>query len=211
MKTVFVSGGTCRVGKAIAETLMADGWNVITSSHRADSGADIICDFTKDGAAGYLCGELELILRGAYLNAVVNNASLFTGEDKDVYRVGFEMPKKRVEHVCSVQKELSVVNILDADIIDSSRKAHNSYEKSKLDLAKYTLCSKNESLCRLRMNGVALGPVLPPVGVHVKASATPLGRPTLQSVAEAVMFLLGAKYTSNCIIPVSGAPVNFGN
>jgi hypothetical protein len=118
------------------------------------------------------------------------------------------MPKKIVEHFCSVQKELSVVNVLDADIIDFSREARNSYEKSKLDLAKYTLYSKQEMSCRLRMNGVALGPVLPPVGVYVKASATPLGRPTLQSVAEAVMFLLGAKYTSNCIIPVSGASVN---
>lgn len=204
MRTVLVTGGTCRVGRAISRRLAENGWNVIASSHRSGSGADVICDFTRDGALEHMFGEIERILRGAHPDAVVNNAALFTGEDDDVYKVGFEAPKRIVEFFSAGRAALSVVNILDADLTDVSCEPRNSYEKAKRDLMEFTLNPAGVSSCALRMNAVALGPVLPPAGVHVKAKATPLGRPTLQAAADAVKFLLDAEYTSGCIIPVSG-------
>ena len=56
----------------------------------------------------------------------------------------------------------------------------------------------------LRVNAVAPGPVLAPEGVREKAGDTPLGRPTVEAVAEAVAFLLDAESTTGCTIPVDG-------
>ena len=42
MKSVLVTGGTVRIGKAISDRLASDGWRVVTASHRADAGADIV-------------------------------------------------------------------------------------------------------------------------------------------------------------------------
>ena len=49
--TVLVTGGTCRIGKAIGDTLRNAGWNVLTSSHREDSGADFIQDLSDPSGA----------------------------------------------------------------------------------------------------------------------------------------------------------------
>ena len=50
-RTVLVTGGTCRIGKAIVDTLRNAGWNVLTSSHREDSGADFIQDLSDPSGA----------------------------------------------------------------------------------------------------------------------------------------------------------------
>ena len=61
-KVVLVTGGTVRLGLAIAERLRAAGWRVITSSHRPDSGADIIADLSEPfGAAKLFSAVLELL------------------------------------------------------------------------------------------------------------------------------------------------------
>ena len=54
MKSVLVTGGTVRLGKAIADRLCAEGWRVITSSHRADAGADIVADLAEPMGAAKL-------------------------------------------------------------------------------------------------------------------------------------------------------------
>ena len=62
MKTVLVTGGTIRLGRAIAERLRADGWRVITSSHRADAGADIVADLSEPmGAAKLYAAALQML------------------------------------------------------------------------------------------------------------------------------------------------------
>ena len=73
MKTALVTGGTTRLGAAIAARLRADGWRVLASSHRPDAGADVVADLAQPGAADALfaaCGPLD---------ALVNNAALFRG------------------------------------------------------------------------------------------------------------------------------------
>ena len=52
MRTALVTGGTRRLGRAIADRLRADGWRVLTSSHRADAGADFVADLAER-ALGY--------------------------------------------------------------------------------------------------------------------------------------------------------------
>jgi NAD(P)-dependent dehydrogenase (short-subunit alcohol dehydrogenase family) len=74
MKTVLVTGGTSRIGKAIADKLRADGWRVLTSSHRADSMADITADLSGPmGAAKLYLRALEI---APDICAIVNNAAV---------------------------------------------------------------------------------------------------------------------------------------
>ena len=71
-RTVLVTGGTKRIGKAISDALRADGWRVITSSHRADAGADIVADLAEPlGAAKLYSACLRMLGGIAYLRLLI--------------------------------------------------------------------------------------------------------------------------------------------
>ena len=80
MKSVLITGGTVRLGRAIAARLRAEGWRVITSSHRPDAGADIVADLAEPRSAAKLYAATLQMLGGMPPDALVNNAALFTGD-----------------------------------------------------------------------------------------------------------------------------------
>ena len=55
--TAVVTGGTTRIGLAVAGRLRAGGWQVLTSSHRTDAGADIVADLSEPAGAARLYAE----------------------------------------------------------------------------------------------------------------------------------------------------------
>ena len=77
--TVLVTGGTCRIGKAIADTLRDAGWNMLTSSHRKDSGADFIQDLSDPFGPVKLYSAVLAVAPDDFC-AIVNNAALFRGD-----------------------------------------------------------------------------------------------------------------------------------
>ena len=207
MKSVLVTGGTVRLGKAIAERLRADGWRVITSSHRADAGADIVADLTKPLGAAKLYAAALQMLGGTPPDALVNNAALFVGDPETVRAVGLDAPKKLTMMMAGREEGVgAVVNILDAAAHDGNRRqsaASDGYRDAKRELRAFTLSSAMMFAATLRVNGVAPGPVLAPTEVHEKAGETLLvRRPTPEDVAEAVAYLLGAESVTGTIIPV---------
>ena len=207
MKSVLVTGGTVRLGKAIAERLRADGWRVITSSHRADAGADIVADLTEPLGAAKLYAAALQMLGGTPPDALVNNAALFVGDPETVRAVGLDAPKKLTMMMAGREEGVgAVVNILDAAAHDGNRRqsaASDGYRDAKRELRAFTLSSAMMFAATLRVNGVAPGPVLAPTEVHVKAGETLLvRRPTPEDVAEAVAYLLGAESVTGTIIPV---------
>ena len=104
MRTVLVTGGTVRLGKAIADHLRAAGWRVLTSSHRPGSGADIIADLSEPmGAAKLYAGCINL-LGGDPPDALVNNAALFTGDEAAMASVNLEAPRKLVMMMAGREK-----------------------------------------------------------------------------------------------------------
>ena len=211
MKSVLVTGGTVRLGEAIAERLRAEGWRVITSSHRADAGADIVADlFEPMGAAKLYAAALQ-ILGGMPPDALVNNAALFTGDEAAIRAVGLEAPKKLTMMMAGREVGVgAVVNVLDsvtlgagmlrgADAGDPRR----PYLDTKRELQAFTLSSAMMFAATLRVNGVAPGPVLAPTEVHEKAGEMLLDRrPTADDVATAVSYLLSAEAVTGVIIPV---------
>lgn len=207
MKTVLVTGGTTRLGAAIVERLRADGWRVVTSSHRADAGADLVADLSDPAGPARLYADCLGLLDGNPPEALVNNAALFRGPDETLRRLDFEAPKKLTMMMAGREEGVgAVVNILDAAAHDGNRRqsaASDGYRDAKRELRAFTLSSAMMFAATLRVNGVAPGPVLAPTEVHEKAGATLLvRRPTPEDVAEAVAYLLGAESVTGTIIPV---------
>ena len=205
MKTALVTGGTTRLGLAISERLRADGWRVIASSHRADSGADIVADLSRPGGAASLYAEALRILGGNPPDALVNNAALLVGDDAAVESVNLSSPMKLTTLMAGRETGTgAVVNVLDADPRAMQNVRSPRYAATKEALEEYTCKSAAMFAATLRVNAVAPGPVLAPVGVREKAGETLVGRPAPDDVAEAVAFLLRANATTGAVVPVDG-------
>lgn len=206
MKSVLVTGGTRRLGAAIAAALRKRGWRVLVSSHRPESGADIIADLSlPSGAAKLYLKAQEL---APDLSAIVNNAALFTGDAGAMRAVNVEAAKKltvmlagREDAVCSV------VNVLDAEVLGGGGAAASQtkevYLETKREMLEYTRKSACLFAQTLRVNAVAPGPVMAPEHVHEKAGETLLERrPSPEDVAAAVAFLLETDSVTGAVVPV---------
>ena len=206
MRSVLVTGGTTRLGLAIAGRLRSSGWRVVTSSHRADAGADLVADLSDPLGAARLYAQCLRLLGGNPPDALVNNAALYTGADEAVECVNLVAPQKLTMLMAGREAGRgAVVNVLDCRVLGSGPCGDGgAYERSKRGLLGYTRRSAAMFAETLRVNAVAPGPVFAPVGVREKAGETPLGRPTGEDVAAAVEFLLDASSTSGCVIPVDG-------
>ena len=204
MKTVLVPGGTVRLGKAIAERLRTDGWQVLTSSHRVDAGADFVADLSVPHGAERLYAAVLQRLGGEPPDALVNNAALFAGDDAAVFAVGFDAPKQLTLLMAGRTSGVgAVVNVLDASVEKPGSATGEAYRAAKRELRSFTLSSARTLSATLRVNAVAPGPVLAPPGVRERAGAMLLARrPQLGDVAAAVAYLLAAEATTGCVIPV---------
>ena len=202
LKSVVVTGGTVRLGKEIADFLENEGWRVVRSSHRMESGAQIVADLSDADGADKLFDEACRIL-GCVPDALVNNASLFSLGDDDFSLINLRSPMRLTELMALRRDSVgAIVNILDTRIL--GREALTPYEKDKAALCAFTLESARKYAGVLRVNAVAPGPVMLPQSVSEKAGVMPFGRPEPADVASAVSFLLSAKSTTGVIIPVDG-------
>ena len=201
--TVLVTGGTCRIGKAIADTLRNAGWNVLTSSHREDSGADFIQDLSEPSGAVKLYSAALAAAPDDFC-AIVNNAALFRGDPAILEAVNLTAPRKLTMLLAGREGvKCSVVNILDAKLLGPSLPEDSAYAKTKRNLLADTRKYAALFAETLRVNAVAPGPVLPPEGVHEPAGETLLSsRPAPEDVASAVLYLLGAESVTGTVIPV---------
>lgn len=206
MRSVLVTGGTTRLGLAIAGRLRSSGWRVVTSSHRADAGADLVADLSDPLGAARLYAQCLRLLGGNPPDALVNNAALYAGADEAVECVNLVAPQKLTMLMAGRETGRgAVVNVLDCRALgEGPCGGGGAYERSKRGLLDYTRRSAAMFAETLRVNAVAPGPVFAPVGMREKAGETPLGRPTGEDVAAAVEFLLDAAATSGCVIPVDG-------
>ena len=204
-RTVLVTGGTVRLGAAIAARLRAGGWRVVSSSHRAGSGADAVADLSDPAGAARLYAAVCSLLGGRPPDALVNNAALFSGDEAAMEAVNLEAPKKLTMMMAGREEGRgAVVNVLDCRILGGADAGEGPYARTKRALMEYTVKSAAMFADTLRVNAVAPGPVLAPEGVREAAGETPLGRPAPGDVAEAVAFLLDAAATSGCVVPVDG-------
>lgn len=212
MKTVLVTGGTIRLGKCIADHLRETGWRVLTTSHRPDAGADFCCDFSSLDNLPALMEAVRRKLDGRLPDALVNNAALYRpspGQEESscaIATVNCEVPVRLARWLGTEPAGgvRSVVDVLDAAILaDETPADKGTYGASKRRLAQGLPALARELAPHVRVNAVAPGCVLSPVGVREKAAPRLLDHPpTAADVAQAVAFLLANEALTGVVLPV---------
>ncbi len=226
--TVLVTGGARRIGRAICKTLAAAGWRVLVHA-RADADPDALALAEEIGGRAFF-EDLSATLGPARLfnavcaaepqiSAIVNSAAVFSlsaelppEEDSRIMAVNSVAPEKLMtmlalrmmtndENGPSLPRMGSVVNILDCRIL--SAEPSTPYERSKAALLAAQKRIAMQFASFIRVNAVAPGPVLAPVGVHEKAGEMLLEhRPAVEDVADAVAYLLSAQAVTGAVLPV---------
>lgn len=212
---VLITGAAKRVGAELARTFASAGAHVLVHCNRSREEAERLVEELGGEKAGHgvVCCDLsspenlpELMEQlPEDLSVLVNNASVFLREDIEKeslesaerqFAINFWSPVElmRLFFEKSTVPELSVVNLLDQAIRKTPRDSF-SYLLSKKSLAEATRAAALHYAPRMRVNGLAPGPVFPPPGLeHLRMEKTlktiPLGRPVNPNdLAEACLFL----------------------
>ena len=222
-RTAIVTGASKRVGRVIAEALLADGWAVVAHVHR--QGDDI-----PGGAIG-VAADLadpdcaERMFAGAAglppVRLLVNNAARFAPDSLG----GFD-PRELDAHIAVnlrapvlLTKQLAerhdggdalVVNLLDAKLA-APNPDFFSYTLSKQALAGFTeLAARALAPQRLRVNGIAPALMLRSPGqdegnFRAMHGFNPLALGVEpEDVVEALRYLIGAKAVTGQVITIDG-------
>ena len=215
--SVLITGAAQRVGAVLVRTFAAAGARVIIHCNQSVAEANALLEEIGGENAGHsvLCCDLSKpenipamfndIPRD--VSILINNASIFNRQGilhenlptaKAQFDLNFWAPVElmRTFYQHSTPSELAVVNLLDQAIVKTAADSF-SYSLSKKALAEATRCAALQFAPRMRVNGLAPGPVFPPRGLeHLKMEKTlktlPLGRPVNpRDLADACLMLAG--------------------
>lgn len=219
----LVTGGARRIGRAIALALAGAGYGV--AIHHRGSAAEAQALAAEiagaGGRAAALAAELSregesaaLVGRAAEavgpLDVLVNNASVFERDEADTVTaegwdrhmaVNLRAPfllAQAFARALPEGVEGNIVNLLDQRV-ENPTPHFISYTLSKSGLATLTRTLALAWAPRIRVNGIAPGPVLPSARqteaqFRRQAGATPLGRPVdVGDIARGVLFILEAR------------------
>jgi NAD(P)-dependent dehydrogenase (short-subunit alcohol dehydrogenase family) len=224
----LVTGAARRIGHAIALELAADGWNIALHYHRSAAAAESLAkeigrlgrkavlaeiDLAKSEHVAKLIPSLVAEL--GPLTALVNNASLFEPDANDPigalhHAINAEAPRLLSE---ALYKQMpggttgAIVNLLDGMPPETGMDAYN---KSKAALKADTLSMALRFAPRVRVNGIAPGPILPSARQserHFQAqiAATPLKTCiSPEDIARAARFLLSSPAITGEILRIDG-------
>lgn len=218
-KSALVTGGSRRIGAAICRELAARGVRVVVHYRHAELEAIALNRALGHGVfsvRGDLANpaEREWVFREAAewmgrVDILVNNAALFArdgdADEAHLRAVNLEAPLHLAQWVAAQPGGGCVIQMLDARIARPEVGPFHSYAATKRALAESVARLAREYAPRVRVNGVAPGPVLAPEGVRELAGAIPLERrPTPEDVARAVAFLAESEAVTGQILFVDG-------
>lgn len=214
---VLITGGAKRVGAEIARAFAKAGSRIVLHCRNSKEEARALLNEIGGESAGHMIVEADLSQPENIpaffqklpddLAVLVNNASVFRrknmkeetlAEAKEQFDMNFWTPAELIREFYkhSAAQELAVVNLLDQAIVKTPQD-NFSYSLSKKALAELTRCAALQYAPRMRVNGVAPGPVFPPPGLEnsrmEKTLRTiPLGRPVNpRDLADSCVFLAG--------------------
>ena len=233
-KTVLVTGGAKRLGRAIVLDLARHGWNVALHYNSSEKEARATCaDAQIHGVKvalikadlGKESESVGLIERASaelgVLTALVNSASLF--ENDAWYSVSRESWDRHMETNLRAPFVLAqafarqvprdgagaIVNIIDQRVLKPTPQ-FLSYSLSKAGLKWLTVTLAQALAPRVRVNAVGPGPTMinarqSPADFARQREATVLGRGAEpQDVCDAVRYLLDASAVTGQMIAVDG-------
>lgn len=240
-KTVLVTGGAKRIGRAICEKLASKGWNVVVHCHQSMAEAGRLVDDLKNRFAVdsfYVRADLSDMKETADLipsvmeasgkiDALVNAAAVFEKDDMETLNqqsfnanmsVNLQAPfflAQSFAKVCDESRFPAIVNLLDQRVLNPTP-YFMSYTLSKSGLALLTRTMALALAPKIRVNGIALGDVLPSEGqpkfdFDRRLASTPLKKEiSLETVAKTVLFLLENPNMTGVVLPLdNGQSMNW--
>ena len=208
-KTVLITGGVKRIGKAIAEEFFNAGYELKihynTSEKQAFSlankfKAQIFCaDFANCSTSEFyeLLTDTSVLINNASIYLTDKNPSYVQSKENDKMQmlVNYEVPLKLMElfNDLNFVDNMSIINILDASVLTKDC-VYNSYTQSKFALFNATLTYAKKLAPKIRVNGVAPGTILPPSWIKDGDMSKSLRQmilntpPTVDDIAAACLF-----------------------
>jgi NAD(P)-dependent dehydrogenase (short-subunit alcohol dehydrogenase family) len=234
-KIILVTGAGQRLGLAIAEKLAAAGHCVILHASNSITQAESAASRLRSAGAKAFALQADLLveadvsslitrassLAGAPITGLVNNASIFEGDEaSDFTRVSWDRHfDVHVRVPCELARNLaaalpegqtgSIVNLIDQRIFKLTPQFF-TYTLSKAALATATHTLAQALAPSVRVNGVAPGPTARNVrqdeeDFQKQVDATLLGTGSpVASVVDAVCFLLNSEAITGQIVAVDG-------
>jgi len=218
-KRVLVTGGAVRIGRAVCEAFAEAGTQVVIHCNKSleqaqellstlpGSGHQVVqCDLNSPAETANLvdrCGQIDIL---------INNASVYyldkdDSKAKEQMQVNFSAPVSLMKQFAAQDLENGcIINFLDAKETESI----DSYSKSKRALRDATLAAALEYAPKIRVNAIAPGPVLPPVGhkgpgMQKVLKKVPLGKQVpLKDITDTCLFLIQNESLTGQIIYVDG-------
>jgi NAD(P)-dependent dehydrogenase (short-subunit alcohol dehydrogenase family) len=209
-KNLLVTGGAKRIGAAFCKAFAGNGATVAIHCNSSRADAEELLKELPPGNHKIICQDLydpaaaeKIFSQAGQVDILINNASVFLlypdGETDEQfnyqYRVNFLAPfdlmnKFRIQNL----QAGCILNILDQRI-NKKDTSGGSYFLSKKALADATVASALRWAPSIRVNGIAPGPVLPPVGLEESKmektlKEVPLGKPVaMDDMTGSALFL----------------------
>ena len=213
-KKVLVTGGAVRIGKALCQAFAEVGAQVTVHCNKSlEQARELIstlpgsehklvqCDLNSPEGLLDKCGKIDIL---------VNNASVYRlpEEAEEQYmKINYSAPMSLMKQFSKQGlDEGCIINFLDAKEDYSS----NAYAVSKQALRDATLEAALKFAPKIRVNAIAPGPTLPPVGLNGPGmkeilKSVPLGKQILRKdITSACLFLLENNSLTGQIIYVDG-------
>ena len=235
----LVTGGGRRIGAVLVRRLADLGLEVWIHAFRSEAEAEALRASLPGPArhAVTLCDLGDAGTRAQWLaslpafDLVVNNASVYrltlpgereTAAQRDHYwEVNLEAPLAIIRHQYDRLNGAGglAVNLLDSDILEETGgiapavklpEGVDSYLETRRALGLATVMLARELAPGLRVNGIAPGPVLPPVdcagpGLRRILARVPSGRAVaVEAIAATLEFLWRTPDLTGAVIPVDG-------
>ena len=238
-KKIIITGGSTRVGAAIAKKLSGPNKEIIIHYNRSKSEAESLKnELQKKGAKIYLIkgdlgkeADIKKIVKLAklklkYFDCLINNASLFENDKLENFttkswenhiRTNLRAPALLTKAFAKniKGKNNNIINIIDQRVFKLTP-FFFSYTISKTGLYTLTKTSAMSLAPNIRVNGIAPGPTLKnkrQSEKHFKKQylATPLKRQVdVQEICNVVDFLIKNKSITGQVIAVdSGQSLNW--
>lgn len=221
-KRVLITGGAVRIGRALCQAFAEAGAQIIIHYHSSASEAHelrhalsgsghqvVKCDLNSPEETANLlsrCGKIDIL---------INNASVYyldkdDAKAKEQMQVNFLSPVSLMQQFTARRPENGcIINFLDQEVAKETETS-SSYSISKRALRDATLNMALEAAPKIRVNAIAPGPVLPPVGLNAPGmqkvlKEVPLGKQIpLKDITDACLFLIHNESLTGQILYVDG-------
>lgn len=234
LEAALVTGAAKRIGRAIAERLVREGYAVAVHCHRSRGEAEAVAASIRAAGGRAAVVQADLADAGAVaglveaaraalgpLTLLVNNASEFEPDTVETlgldrwerhFAVNLRAPAFLARDFAArlpAGRDGCIVNILDQRVLKPTPQFF-SYTLTKAALFAATRTLAQALAPRIRVNGVGPGPTLASPRQDSEAfarqsAAVPLGHgPTPDEIADAVLFLARAKSITGQMIAVDG-------